>query len=53
MKLQGNVSREYKNKKYTKFWVVLPNKLVEKLGWKVGEELEAETKDGKLVIEKD
>ena len=53
MRLQSQVSREYKGTKYEKFWVVLPSKLIQKLGWKAGQELEAEGKDKKLVIEKD
>ncbi|MFH1591987.1 MAG: AbrB/MazE/SpoVT family DNA-binding domain-containing protein [Candidatus Woesearchaeota archaeon] len=53
MRLQSQVSREYKGNKYEKYWVVLPSKLVEKLKWKSGEELEAEIKDNKLIIEKD
>ena len=44
---------KYKDKEYHKYWVVIPNKLVEKLGWKKGEELEAETKGDKLIIERD
>ena len=43
----------YKGKKYYKSWVVIPQKLIEKLGWKKGEDLEAEVKGNKLVIEKD
>ena len=53
MRLLGQKSREYKEKSYFKHWVVVPNWAVEKLGWKVGMELEAEVKNGKLVIEKD
>ncbi|MBN2102231.1 MAG: AbrB/MazE/SpoVT family DNA-binding domain-containing protein [Candidatus Aenigmarchaeota archaeon] len=53
MKLQSHISREYKGTKYEKYWIVIPNKMVEKLKWKTGEELEAEVKNGKLVIEKD
>jgi len=53
MRLQNQISREYKGKKYEKFWVVLPSKLVEKLGWKIGQDLEAEVKGDKLVIEKE
>lgn len=53
MRLLSQKSREYKDKEYIKHWVVIPNKLVEKLGWKRGEELEAEVKDKKLIIEKD
>jgi len=53
MHLQGQKSREYKGKEYHKYWIVLPNKIIEKLKWKQGDELEAETKDDKLVIEKE
>ena len=53
MRLLSQVSREYKDKKYEKFWIVVPSKLVEKLGWKRGQDLEAEVKGDKLVIERD
>ena len=53
MKLQSHISREYKGTKYEKFWIVIPNKVIEKLGWKAGQELEGEVKGDKLVIEKD
>lgn len=53
MRLLSHTSREYKGKKYEKFWIVIPNKLIEKLKWKRGQELEAEVKGDKLVIEKD
>lgn len=53
MRLSGQKSREYHGKPYYKNWVIIPTKLIEKLGWRTGDELEAEVKDGKLVIEKD
>jgi len=53
MRLLSQTSRKYKDTKYKKYWVVIPNKLIEKLDWKTGEELEAETKGNKLIIEKD
>ena len=53
MRLLGHTSRKYKDKEYQKHWIVIPNRIIEKLGWKVGEELEAEVKHGKLVVEKD
>ncbi|MBU1199876.1 MAG: AbrB/MazE/SpoVT family DNA-binding domain-containing protein [Nanoarchaeota archaeon] len=53
MKLQSHTSREYKGTKYQKFWIVIPNKIIEKLKWKTGEKLETEIKDDKLIIEKD
>ena len=53
MRLQSQISREYEGTKYEKFWVVIPSKIVKKLGWKRGEDLEADVKGDKLVIEKD
>ena len=53
MRLLSTKSREYKGKEYRKYFIILPAKLVEKLGWKTGEEFQAEEKDGKLIIEKD
>lgn len=52
MKLQKQVSREYKSEKYEKFWIVVPSKLIELLGWKAGQDLDGEVKDGKLIVEK-
>jgi len=53
MRLLSQKSREYKDKSYYKFWVVIPNKIIDKLGWKRGDELETEVKGDKLLIEKD
>jgi bifunctional DNA-binding transcriptional regulator/antitoxin component of YhaV-PrlF toxin-antitoxin module len=53
MRLLSQQSREYKGKGYEKFWIVIPSKLVEKLGWKKGQDLEADVKGNKLIIEKD
>ena len=53
MRLLSQISREYGDKKYRKFWIIISEKLIEKLGWKTGEDLEAEVKGDKLVIEKD
>jgi len=53
MKLSGQISRTYKDKGYFKHWIILPNHLVDKLGWKVGDDLDADIKDDKLIIEKD
>jgi len=38
---------------YKKHWVIIPNKIIEKLGWKIGDELELEVKGDKLIVEKD
>ena len=53
MRLLSQISREYKGKEYKKFWIVIPNKIIEKLGWKSGTELNADLKNGKLVINKE
>ncbi len=53
MRLLSQKSREYKGKEYLKHWIVIPNKIIEKLKWKAGDELESEVKGEKLVIEKD
>ena len=53
MRLIHQKSRDYKGKSYYKFLIVIPSKIVKALGWKGGEDLEAEVKGDKLVIEKD
>ncbi|MBI2577083.1 hypothetical protein HYV84_07765 [Candidatus Woesearchaeota archaeon] len=50
MRLIKQKGRDYGDKEYFKFLVVVPNKLIHKLGWKGGEDLEANVKDSKLVI---
>ena len=52
MKLQKQVSRKVGDKEYPKYVLVIPPKIVEEAKFKEGEELEAEIKNGKLVIEK-
>ncbi|MBI5347642.1 MAG: AbrB/MazE/SpoVT family DNA-binding domain-containing protein [Candidatus Aenigmarchaeota archaeon] len=52
MRLLGQVSRKYGETEYKKHWVIIPNKIIEKLGWKIGDELELEVKGEKLVIER-
>lgn len=42
-----------RSRQYKKHWVIIPNKLIEKLGWKIGDELEVDVKGDKLIIEKD
>jgi len=53
MRLLSQISREYNGKEYKKSWIIIPNKIIAKLGWKTGEELKADVKDKKLIIEKD
>ena len=51
MRLLSQTSREYKGKKYEKFWIVVPSRIVKELMWKRGQNLEAEIKGDKLIIE--
>jgi len=53
MKLLSQISRKYKDKKYVKHWIVLPNEIVEALGWKVGDVLEPSAKRGELIVKKE
>lgn len=53
MRLQSQISREYKDTKYEKYWIVLPSKVIKELGWKSGQELEVKIKDHKLIIGED
>jgi len=53
MKLQSQVSRKVGDKEYKKFWIVIPQKLLKKLKWKIGQELKGNIKKGKLIIEED
>jgi bifunctional DNA-binding transcriptional regulator/antitoxin component of YhaV-PrlF toxin-antitoxin module len=50
MKLQKQLSRKVKNKEYVKWVIVLPSKLVKKLKWKEGQEIEVEIKKKKLIL---
>lgn len=52
MKLLSQISREYKGNKYEKFWIIVSLKLIQKLKWKSGEELEANVKGDKLIIKR-
>lgn len=50
MKLQKHVSRKVKNKVYTKWALTIPNKTINKLGWKHGANLKEEIANKRLVI---
>jgi bifunctional DNA-binding transcriptional regulator/antitoxin component of YhaV-PrlF toxin-antitoxin module len=52
MKLLSQVSRKVGDTEYEKSWVVIPQKVLEILKWKKGQELETEINDGKLIIKK-
>jgi len=50
MKLQSQVSRRVGKKEYRKFWVVIPNEIIEKLGWVEGQEVSADVKGHTLLL---
>ena len=52
MKLQKQLSRKVGKKKYAKFVTVIPPATIGELGWKDGDELNAEIKDNKLILRK-
>ncbi len=51
MRLQKQLSRKYEGKEYAKYVIVIKPKLIEKLGWRDGADLEAKNKGNKLIIE--
>ena len=53
MRLLSQKHSQYKDKEYKKFWVIIPQKIIEKLGWKEGQDLEPKVKGNKLLIERD
>jgi len=53
MKLQKQLSKKRGEKKYYRYVINIPSKIVKKLGFKAGDELKAHIKCGKLVMEKD
>jgi formylmethanofuran dehydrogenase subunit D len=50
MRLQKQLSRVHKDKAYPKYTIVIPPKEVEKLGWKEGDEIEPNSKNGELIL---
>jgi bifunctional DNA-binding transcriptional regulator/antitoxin component of YhaV-PrlF toxin-antitoxin module len=53
MRLQTQVSRKVGDTEYEKSWVVIPQEILKKLGWKTGQELKGEVKGEKLIIDKE
>ena len=51
MKLQKQLSREVKGKKYPKYVMTIPPDYIEKLGWEQGSELEVCIRDNKLIVQ--
>lgn len=50
MRLQKQVNKKVGNTTYDKYVVVVKPELVEELGWKGGQELEASIKEKKLIL---
>ena len=50
MKLQKQLSRKVRDKKYSKWVITIPRKEIEALGWESGEELKAMIEDSKLIL---
>lgn len=50
MKLQRQVAYKYKDKIHYKYVIIVPQNLVNNLGWEAGQELKLEIRDTKLVI---
>jgi len=50
MKLQSQVSRRVGKKEYRKFWVVIPNDIIARLGWVEGQEVSPEVKGHTLIL---
>jgi len=52
MKIQKQLSKKRGNKVYHKYILNLPSELLEKSGFKEGDELEAEAKKGEIKLKK-
>jgi antitoxin component of MazEF toxin-antitoxin module len=50
VKLQEQLSRKVKGKKYSKYVLTISPKSVEELGWQKGIELEVSVKGNKLIV---
>lgn len=50
MKLQKRLNKKIKDKIYLKWYVDIPFKLIQEIGWQKGTNLKAIIKDGKLII---
>ncbi len=52
MQLQKRLSRKYKGKEYHKYILVIPIQEIKKSGFKEGQKLKIETKEGEIRIRK-
>ena len=51
MRLQRQLNKETKTKKYYRYCITIPTKIVEEIGWEKGTEIEISQNNGKLVLE--
>lgn len=51
MKLQKQSAYKYKDKTHYKYVVVIPQDVINDLGWEAGQELEIEVDGSRLIIE--
>ena len=51
-KLQKQLSRKVGDKEYAKYVIVIPPEEIKQSGFKEGQELKIETKEGRIVIKK-
>lgn len=49
-KLQKQLSRKIGDKEYAKYVIVIPPEKIKKAGFKEGQELKIETREGKIII---
>ena len=52
MKIEKVKSRNYKDKEYYKYRVVIPEKIIKKAEFKEGDELNAEAKKGEIKLKR-
>ncbi|MGA2308476.1 MAG: hypothetical protein ABSG57_02870 [Candidatus Bathyarchaeia archaeon] len=50
-KLQKQLAYKYKDKRHYKHVIIIPDDAINQLGWKGGQELEINVKDGQLVVQ--
>ena len=50
MKLQRQISRQVGENEYSKWVLIVPPSEIELLGWKEGQELQSQVREGKLII---
>ena len=52
MKILKEKSREYKGKSYYKYKINLPEEIIQKAGFKEGDDLDAEASKGEVTLKK-